>query len=81
MFLNPQATKHLRDLIEGKEIEVFTTARLSDQTGYYGEILMDGASINEKMLETNYVFRKPGLEQKGLLKNRPQGPGGDGLLG
>ena len=67
-------------MIEGKEIEVFTTARLSDGTGYYGEIILDGASINEKMLESSYVFRKPGLEQKGLMKNRPQGPGGEGLL-
>ncbi|GFS04062.1 serine/threonine-protein kinase 31 [Elysia marginata] len=75
-----KATKYLREMIEGKEIEVFTTARLSDQTGWYGEILLDGVSINEKMLETNFVFRKPGLEQKGFMKNRPQGPGGDGLL-
>lgn len=78
---DPVATKYLRDMVEGKEIEVFTTARLSDQTGWYGEIVLDGFSVNEKMLETNFVFRKPGLEQKGLMKNRPQGPGGDSLPG
>lgn len=71
------ALKFLREIAEGKEADVFTTARLSDHTGFFAEIFIAGVSINEKMLESGFAFKKPGLEQRGL-KPRPLGASGDG---
>ncbi|CAG5115231.1 unnamed protein product, partial [Candidula unifasciata] len=73
---DPNAIKFVREMVEGKEVEVYTTARLSDHTGFFADIYIDGVCLNEKMLENNLAFRKPGLEQRGL-KGRNQGADGD----
>ncbi|KAH9502473.1 hypothetical protein Btru_068791 [Bulinus truncatus] len=69
---DPTALKYLRDLVEGKEVDVFTTARLSDHTGFFAEIYINGVGVNEKMLESGFVFKKPGLDQRSI-KSRNQG--------
>lgn len=63
-------------MVEGREVDAYTKARLSDHTGFFAEIYIDGMCVNEKMLENNFAFKKPGLEQRGL-KGRIQGPEGD----
>ncbi|XP_059168680.1 serine/threonine-protein kinase 31-like isoform X2 [Physella acuta] len=73
------ALKFLRELVEGKEVDVCTTARLSDQMGFFAEMYCNGVSVNEKMLENGYAFKKPGLDQRGV-KPRVQGPTGDGTV-
>ncbi|KAI8796750.1 serine/threonine-protein kinase 31 [Biomphalaria glabrata] len=75
---DPTALKYLRDMVEGKEAEIFTTARLSDHTGFFADIFVNGVSVNEKMLESGFVFRKPGLDQRGLKSRIQGGPAGDG---
>ncbi|BFZ03297.1 hypothetical protein BsWGS_06335 [Bradybaena similaris] len=73
---DPNALKFVREMVEGKEVEIYTTARLSDHTGFFADIYIDGVCLNEKMLENNLAYKKPGLEQRGL-KGRNQGAEGD----
>ena len=63
-------------MVDGKEIDVFTTARLTDHTGFYGEVFVSDVNVGEKMVESNFCFKKPGLEQRGM-KGRGQGMGPD----
>ncbi|XP_005100543.1 serine/threonine-protein kinase 31 isoform X1 [Aplysia californica] len=70
------AIKYLKDLVDGQEVEVFTTARLSDHTGFYAEVYANGINVCEKMVESSFCFKKPGLDQRGF-KARSLGVAGD----
>ena len=54
-----------------------TTARLSDQTGFYAEVYANDLSVGDKMVEANFCFKKPGLD-RGF---KARGLGGAGDLG
>ena len=52
-----QAIQFLKDMVDGKEIDVFTTARLTDQSGFYGEVFVNDVNVGEKMVENSFCFK------------------------
>ena len=50
---------------DGKQVTVNTTARLTDHQGFYAEVWANGINVCDKMVESNYCYRKPGLDRGG----------------
>lgn len=75
-----QGITFLRNLVDSKEVEITTTARLTDQTGYYAEIYVDGVSVIDKMLEAGHAFRKPGMDMRANKTRGVMGNAGDTVM-
>ena len=78
-----QGIQFLKTLTDNQMAQLVRTNSLTDKTGYFGHVYVNGASLADAMLQAGYCFSKPVMNKKMGPQKGPigLGPGGGNLDG